>query len=66
MNIELTIRGSVESLHLEPGDRVIVSLEDHVRVPDFGELSKKFRDAFPDNEVILLAPGIRITRETHE
>ena len=64
--VELAIKGDVEALRLEPGDRVIVTLDStHISLSTFEVLRDRCRAAFPDNEVIVLANGLRLVRETH-
>lgn len=66
--LELTIRGSVESLHLEPGDRIIITLDDKITQRHFNEaveqIREQFRKEFPDHEVIIMSAGLRITRQS--
>lgn len=62
--VEIEIRGRVESLHLEPGDKLIVTIE-HPRglTPDFlDELRAQFKLAFPDHEVAFLH-GLSIAKQ---
>lgn len=62
--VELNITGTVESLHLEPGDRIIVTVEDsHVTADHVSSLRDQLQKEFPDHEVLVLK-GLRIARET--
>lgn len=61
--IDLKITGTVESLHLEPGDRILVTIDrpyfnrEHIEYLH-GELSAKF----PGHEIVMLS-GLRLAVE---
>jgi protein involved in polysaccharide export with SLBB domain len=63
--VELTIRGDVEALHLDPGDRVIVTIDQsqHMRADVLQAIQDQMKIAFPNNQTVILANGLRITRE---
>jgi hypothetical protein len=63
---ELTIHGRIETLHLELGNRIIVTLEEDrfTRADVMDEISKLIQAEFPGHKVIMLANGLKITRQT--
>lgn len=66
MKADLKITGCVESLHLEPGDRLIVTVETPRLITEqiAESLKQQLHEAFPDHEAIILSPGLRIAKET--
>lgn len=64
--VDLKITGEVASLHLEPGDRIIVTISEEHRA----RIDSRFVDGlrnqlvaeFPDNKIIVLC-GITLARE---
>lgn len=64
MKADLTIRGRIDALHLEPGDRIIVTLDDHsLRASQTKELREQVKAAFPGHEVVIVAAGLRLAPE---
>lgn len=65
-DVNLTINGSVESLHLEPGDRIIVTLDDtySVSASVLARITDRLEAAFPSHQVIILSNGLRLTKQT--
>jgi hypothetical protein len=65
VTVDLKITGRVESLHLEPGDRIVVSIEEPARfTPELVDrLMTELKSEFPEHNVLILSPGLRITKE---
>ena len=64
MNAELTIKGRVESLHLEEGDKIIVTIDEP---RNFGpeiveEIKDRLSERFPGHEIVVLH-GLSIARQ---
>jgi hypothetical protein len=62
--VELTIKGEVEVLRLQPGDKVIITLDNHISGALLDVLREQAECHFPDNKVIIVSPGIRIGKQT--
>jgi hypothetical protein len=64
IDITLTIRGEVDVLRLQPGDRLIVTIDDYraMNREHIDKIRAEFEQHFPDHEVIVLA-GLRVARE---
>jgi hypothetical protein len=65
VTLDLKITGTVESLHLEPGDRIIVTLDPATRLGDaqVGEIKKQLEEEFGDHRVVVLR-GLRLSKAT--
>ena len=65
MNAELTIKGRVESLHLEEGDKIIVTIEEprNFRPEMIEEIKDRLSERFPGHEIVVLY-GLSIARQT--
>lgn len=61
-DVNLTIKGSIRVLRLEPGDVIVASFPDHNRIP--GGALEQIRDAlkekFPGHEVLLMGGGVEL------
>ncbi len=65
MNIELTIKGDIEVLHLEPGDKLVVTLTEHTAehfAEAVAQIKEHLEQKFPDNEVLIVGGDIRLSR----
>jgi hypothetical protein len=62
VELDLTVKGSVEALRLEPGDLVVVAIQDHVPHEYIASVRSELRKRFPDNDVLVFANGIRVQR----
>lgn len=51
-DVNLTITGRVESLRLEPGDKLLVTMDQPLNDEQVGRIREQFRERFPDIEVI--------------
>ena len=60
MSIELTIRGDVQRLALQPGDVVIVRVSEHISVEVAARIRDYGRSAFEGHEVLVLGPGMSV------
>jgi hypothetical protein len=58
--IELLVRGEIRKLHLEPGDRVIVTVNDYLTSDTVKEMRKQLELMFPKNPVIFMVGGARL------
>lgn len=58
--VELTIKGDVEVLRLQPGDKIVVKTARYLTNEALRELLDACREAFPDNQVVVLGDGIRL------
>jgi hypothetical protein len=58
--IELLVRGDIRRLHLEPGDRIIVTVNDYLTVDTVKEMRKQLELMFPNNQVIFMVGGARM------
>lgn len=58
--VKLTIKGTIESLHLEPGDKIIVTLTDplHPTLKQIEGIKGAVHDAFPNHDCLIVAPGV--------
>jgi hypothetical protein len=62
VELDLTVRGSVEALRLEPGDLVVVAFDDHVPHEYIASVRAELRNRFPENDVLVFANGVRLQR----
>jgi hypothetical protein len=64
VTVDLRITGRVESLHLEPGDRVLVTLDpqQNLVVDQYKTLIDQLTKRFAPHEVVLLN-GLRVSKE---
>jgi hypothetical protein len=63
MTTELRITGTVESLNLQPGDKIIVTLEDrNIRSEHVKRIHEQCKTYFPNHDIIILSNGLRITK----
>jgi hypothetical protein len=58
--IELLVRGEIRKLHLEPGDRVIVTVNDYLTTDTVKQMRKQLELMFPKNQVIFMVGGARL------
>lgn len=61
--VELKITGEIQKLHLEPGDKIIVSLDRHIPVEAAERLQEQLLEIFPEHESYILARGLRLSVE---
>ena len=57
MKTEITIRGDARRLHLEPGDKLVVTLHDRVSREAIATMQKQLQAVFPTTEVLIVARG---------
>jgi hypothetical protein len=62
MNVDLTITGRVESLHLEPGDTIVATTDERLTSAQGERLRKVLAARFPDHDVLVAAGGVRISK----
>lgn len=61
MSIELTIRGDVQRLALQPGDVVILRVSEHISSETAEVIRRHCRATFEEgHEVLVLGPGISV------
>lgn len=58
--IELIVRGDIRKMHLEPGDKVIVTVKDYLTSDTIKNMRKQLELMFPQNPVIFMVGGARI------
>ena len=65
MNAELTIKGRVESLHLEEGDKIIVTIDEprNMTWEMVNDIKSSLSERFPGHEIVVLH-GLSIARQT--
>lgn len=63
MRVRVEVKGRVESLHLEPGDTVVATLDDGAQLSpaDIDEIQSALADEFPANKVLVLR-GIALSK----
>lgn len=65
MSDELTIKGDVEVLRLQPGDIIVVTLDGRHGREAVSRIGEQVRERFPDHEV-LVADGVRLSIQRDE
>jgi hypothetical protein len=60
VNVELSVHGQIEALHLEPGDVVVVTVENRISANEAVHLRDLLNGLFPDHRVVLFASGITL------
>lgn len=58
--VELTVRGDIRRLHLDPGDKVIVTVKDYLTSDTIKNMRKQLELMFPKNPVVFMVGGARI------
>jgi hypothetical protein len=58
--IELLVRGDIRRLHLEPGDRVVITVNDYLTADTVKQMRKQLELMFPKNRVIFMVGGARL------
>ena len=55
MNVELTIKGEISTLRLEPGDKILIEIPptEHLSQHQQAELKKRAQEVFAGHEVIV-------------
>lgn len=61
MTDELKFTGNIRRLRLKPGDTIVVELPAGSTQEQAAHLLGGLRHKFPDNEIVLLAGGVRIS-----
>jgi hypothetical protein len=63
--VNLKVTGTVDVLRLQPGDRILVTIDDwrHITPEQATALCEQLSEKFPGHEVVVLA-GMRFTVET--
>lgn len=59
-NIELTVRGEIRKLHLEPGDKVIVTVKDYLTSDTIKNMRRQLELMFPQNRIVFMVGGARL------
>lgn len=58
--VELLVRGDIRKLHLDPGDKVIVTVKDYLTSDTMKQMRKQLELMFPNNQVVFMVGGARI------
>ena len=58
--VELTVRGDIRRLNLDPGDKVIVTVKDYLTSDTIKNMRKQLELMFPKNPVVFMVGGARI------
>lgn len=58
--VELLVRGDIRKLHLEPGDRVVITVNDYLTSDTVKNMRQQLELMFPKNRVIFMVGGARL------
>ena len=64
--VELTIRGDIDVLRLQPGDALVVTVDRRITQAQASELRAALLERFPDHEVFVCAGDVRLTVQRDE
>jgi hypothetical protein len=67
VTVELTIKGGVETLHLEPGDVVVITLEGEEGEDLYPSLTEALAEQWKEatglpNRVVVVSSGLTVTK----
>lgn len=58
--VELLVRGDIRRLHLEPGDKIVVTVSDYLTSDTIKNMRRQLELMFPKNRVIFMVGGARL------
>lgn len=58
--VELLVRGEIRKMHLEKGDKVIITVNDYLTADTVKQMRKQLEYMFPKNQVVFMVGGARI------
>jgi hypothetical protein len=64
MNVDLKITGRIESLHLEPGDTVVATVEGRLTSAQGKAMRDALLEKFPGHDAIVVSDGTTISKVT--
>ena len=62
MRVGLTVRGDIQVLRLQPGDKILVTITQGSITPEIAErISEALERNIPGHEVVIVAEGIQLS-----
>ena len=58
--VELIVRGEIRKLHLKPGDKVMITVNDYLTESTIKAMRSQLELMFPKNPVVFMVGGARL------